>query len=742
MNRSAYLTTGLAIKALSSLSRADIVVHGKENLHSGPTIFVMNHFTRVETLLLPYYIYSLTDRPVWSLASSVLFKGGLKRFFDMVGVVSTSDPKRDELIVKSLLTGEANWSIFPEGSMVKTKKIVEGSKYMIAHPNGMHEPHTGAAALALRTELYRNYLRDSALESPELLKQALGALGIESFDEISFEPTAIVPVNLTYYPIRAAENIALDIASKLMKDIPDRMVEEIMTEGTMLLSGVDIDIRFGKPILMEQYVESKWLKTDLQQDGITGYSVSSDLRDKMRSAAYKIMQRYMQDIYSMTTVNHEHLFASLLRMYPFKRIEERDFKRRVFYVSSVLGARKEGIDHLYLHKSMKEDQAHLLTDDRYSKYENFIALALEKKVVDKNENFLLRDRTKLSVPLGFHKGRIDNPIEVMANEVEPLVKLQSLFRSIAWQPVTLLKYTIVKYLVKREKERYEQDCSATEHSYSGKKVCGGAPFLLPALRRRVGLVLVHSYLAVPEEVKKLATFLRKKGIWVYALRLPGHGTSAEDLATRNYREWIEAVETGYVLMRALCDRVIVGGVSVGGNLALDLAGRVKAVDGVFAICPPLELSDYSTKFMPSRDVWQRLMGRLKKEERKNEFLDFTSGNLHVNYPINPVAGMKEVGEYLESIEKGYGEVKQPALVIQADKNPVVNPEGSKKLYDALGSVNKEFCLLSYNRHVLVNGARSDLVFRKIYDFIKANTCGVTGIESGAQDEGQENALQV
>lgn len=716
MNRSAYLTTGLAIKALSSLSNADIVVHGRENIPDAPTIFVMNHFTRVETFLLPYYIYNLTGKPAWSLAASSLFRGGLGKFFDMVGVVSTDDPKRDELIVSSLLTGQAHWIIFPEGSMVKTKKIIDGGKYMIAHPKGMHAPHTGAAALALQTELFRTVLQETETASPELLGRTLESLGVDSDGEIVGESTRIVPVNLTYYPIRTAENIASNMASKLVKDIPDRMVEEIMTEGTMLLSGVDLDIRFGQPINVREYLTEQWREDLLSEEGISGYTVSASLKSEMKRVAWYIMQRYMGEIYSMTTINHEHLFASFLRMYPFKRIEERDFKRRVFYAATCIGDQRKGLGNCFLHKSLKEDQAHLLTDDRYGKYANFLQLAVEKGVVEKYGDYLIRDRAKLSVPLSFHKGRIDNPIEIMANEIEPLAKVQSFLKSIAWQPTNLLKFSLVRLLLNSEKEQYAAACEAHPEGDIIDR-SSGRPFFLPSYRFGKGVVLIHSYLSVPEEVRRLGKYLQRRGFWVYAIRLPGHGTSVADLAGRSYAEWREAVENGYALLNTICKKVFIGGIAVGGNLGLDLAARVPEVAGVFAICPPYGLRNYSTNFMPTRDVWDRILSKLKRGEIEQEFLDFTHGNRHVNYPQNPVHAISEVGKFLESMEEAYLKIGQPTLVIQADGNPVVDPAGSKQLYDKIGSTQKEYNLLSYGRHVLVNGKGAEKVFQKITDFI-------------------------
>lgn len=719
MNRSAYFATGLVIKLLSRLMKASIVVQGEENIPAGPTIFVINHFTRLETMLLPAYIYHLTGKPVWSLAASSLFKGGLGKFLDMMGAVSTADPKRDEFIVKGLLTGEANWVIFPEGNMVKTKKIVDGGKFMIASHNGMHEPHTGAAALALRAELYRTFLLETDQTAPRDLPPMLEALGLSSITEVNQEKIAILPINLTYYPIRAAENIALDIASRLVKDIPEQMVEEIMTEGTMLLSGVDLDIRIGKAIVVSDYIDRQWLQEDMARDGISGFSVSVSLKERMRATAHTVMQEYMQAIYTMTTINHEHLFASFLRMYPTSRINELDFRRRVFYGASLIRGAEEAQKPFFLHTSLQENQAHLLTDDRYGKYANFLQLALEKGVLTRHGDFLFRDRSKLSAPISFHKGRMDNPIEVMANEVEPLKKLLSTIKALSWQPKILLRFLLVKHLLEQEKNTYARDCQLVNQTEGKQKTCSGRPFLLPGYRFHTGVVLVHSYLAVPAEVKELARYLQRRGIWVFAPRLPGHGTSVADLAQRHSREWVEAVENGYVLMSTICNRVVVGGVAVGGNLALDLASRVEKVAGVFALCPPFSLADYSTNFMPGRDVWNRILGKMRREDQAQQFFDFSHGNSHVNYQKNPVATIKEVGEYLESIEKKYAAISQPALIIQADKNTVVDPQGTLRLYDSIGSSDKEFCLVSDDQHIVVNGARAERIYKKIGDFISA-----------------------
>src|SRR6266568_3692220 len=392
MNLFAYLATGQAIRLLSGLSAARVNLHGTEQIPAGSIIFVVNHFTRIETLLMPYHVYQTTKVPVWSLADSTLFEGPFAGFLDSIGIVSTRDPHRDQLIVKSLLTGEANWIIYPEGYMVKDKMITEKTRSMVSRLGGRRPPHTGAAVLALRTEFYRQRLRRMSEADPAEARRLMELFGIGSLKPVLSRKTFIVPVNITYYPMRAHENLASRLATRLVKDIPEGRLEEVMTEGTMLLSGVDIDIRFGEPIEIRECLECTPIEQDMMARRRIDFDDPIRSRQKMRQVAVEITERYMRAIYGMTTVNHDHLFASMLRQFPLRRIDEENLKRRVFLVTT---ENMEGMG-VHLHRSLATSQLSLLTDDRFNKYREFITLAEEKGIVSRRGKTLIKDQSKFA----------------------------------------------------------------------------------------------------------------------------------------------------------------------------------------------------------------------------------------------------------------------------------------------------------------------------------------------------------
>ncbi len=714
MNRFAYRTTGLALKTLSSFLKARFRIHGDKNIPAGSAIFVINHFTRIETLFLPYHIHKLTNVPVWSLADYQLFDGPLGNFLEKVGAVSTKNPDRDLLIIKSLLAGDAMWIIFPEGRMVKSKKIIEKGRFMISYAGGKRPPHTGAATLGLRTEFYRQRLRNMVQEFPHEAKRLMDLFHIDSIEPILAGNTYIVPVNITYYPLRAHENALSKIAAHLVEDMSDRLVEEIMTEGTMLLSGVDVDIRFGKPIEIKKFMKNSAVDRDISSKQQISFDDPISSKQIMKKIAFQIMQRYMSDIYSMTTVNHDHIFASMLKMIPSKKIDEYDLRRRVF-VASTDDLKKTGI---HLHHSFDSDQVHLLTDDRFDKFKDFITVAQEKGVVKKHNMTLVKDITKFNFPFDFHRARLDNPIAVIANEVEPLRQLQRRINQLAWMPGFWLRRKVVRYLLKKEVREFEKDYKTYYIEGESKKKDVGKPFLIKGDSRDIGVVLIHGLMAAPLEIAELATYLGSRGLWVYAPRLKGHGTSPEDLATRTYMDWVESVDTGYAIMSNICKRVVVGGFSAGAGLALDLALRVKDVKGVFAVCPPMRLQDFSSKFVPAVDVWNKLMEKIRLDGAKKEFVENKPENPHINYFRVPVSGVLELEKLMEFLEAGLSGIHVPALVAQSIGDPVVKPSGSRRTFKLIGSKDKSYILFNFDRHGILLGDGADKVHRAIGDFIE------------------------
>lgn len=713
MNRRAYLTSGRAIALLENLSHVRVKIHGRENLSAGPTIFVVNHFTRIETLLLPYHIYSLTQHPVWSLADAAMFRGTFGNLLDALGAVSTKAPDRDRLMVKSLLTGEANWIIFPEGCMVKDKVIIEQARYAISCAGGRKPPHTGAATLALRTEFYRKRLQTLASALPVEAERLRALFGITAPSKVLTTPTQIIPVNITYYPLRAKENALSRLAERYLGALPERFHEELLIEGAMLLEGVDIDIRFGAPMAVGDCLDCDEIMHDITSVQRIDFEDRLPSHHVMRKEAFRIMQGYMDAIYKLTTVNHDHLFASLLCSIPFNKIAAADFRRRIFLLSKDLIS----LD-LYRHQSLEEGQLALLTDDRFKKYHEFLALALETGVLWQEGDYLVKDPEKFSSPLTLNRARIDNPIGVLANEVLPLSKLQKRIRFSAYLPPMAVRYLVSTQITKEAEAEFEVDYQSFLETGVSKERGVGRPFLLRGSSRELGIVLVHGFLAAPRELTELANSLHQCGWWVYVLRLKGHGTSPTDLARHGGKDWQNSVDGGYAVLSTFCKKVIVGGFSFGGGLALDCAARIPQVAAVFAVCPPMQLQDLSSRFAPTVAAWNRLMTLLKHERGKKEYVEIFPEHPEINYHRLPIVSLIAMESFMKELVAKLPTIVVPTLIVQAKGDPVVAPDGSERLFARLGAKEKEYLLVDLNRHGILSGPGAEQVHSAIAAFIE------------------------
>ena len=114
------------------------------------------------------------------------------------------------------------------------------------------------------------------------------------------------------------------------------------------------------------------------------------------------------------------------------------------------------------------------------------------------------------------------------------------------------------------------------------------PFAVVPAGSVAAVLLVHGFSATPWEMRTLAAYLTKRGFASLAVRLPGHGTTPEDLATRRWEEWLVTVTSGYDLLAARFPRVYGAGLSTGSLLLLALALQ-RQPTGLILLSPYLRL---------------------------------------------------------------------------------------------------------------------------------------------------------
>ena len=94
-------------------------------------------------------------------------------------------------------------------------------------------------------------------------------------------------------------------------------------------------------------------------------------------------------------------------------------------------------------------------------------------------------------------------------------------------------------------------------------------------------------------MRPLAEAFAAAGFTVELPRLPGHGTTPEDMAKYGWADWIAAVEAAYEGLSKRTEKIVVAGLSMGGSLTLWLAERHQQIAGIIVINPVVESDDFS-----------------------------------------------------------------------------------------------------------------------------------------------------
>jgi carboxylesterase len=210
-------------------------------------------------------------------------------------------------------------------------------------------------------------------------------------------------------------------------------------------------------------------------------------------------------------------------------------------------------------------------------------------------------------------------------------------------------------------------------------------------------------------MRDLGQYLYDKGFNVYGVLLAGHGTKEADLLNIKWEDWYQSVEDAYELTKLIGDKVIVVGLSTGGDLALHLAADKPEVSGVVSLASAIFFEDWKINFSGIGKYFIKYNLRPLPPELK-----------HYYYENRAVSAIYEVYKLSGAAKKELKNILQPVLIIQSKDDKTIKPESSEYIYKNIGSKNKKLFFLENSPHVLTTfeNPKQNEVFESIDNWVK------------------------
>ena len=698
-----WLSSGF-IYIIKKLSGANITVSG-ELLPDAPVMFLANHFTRFETFVVPYVLFSKYKREGRSLADESVFVGLLGKYMRLAGSVSNKSEARDCIISNDLLSANADWIIYPEGHMVKNKEITfEGGEFCIHTSVREGAIFTGSAALALKSEIIRIRLQEES--NQQEIQQVCNLEKINKEQVKTKVELDIVPLSITYYPIRPGKNRLLLQLDRWFNLRGTRLFEELEIEINLLMRS-NMHLHFGKSISAKKYIEAYRAE---HKGSLEDETYTNALIDQQRKV---MINEVMEQVYGNMQINFDHIFILSLMTMPTLRVCPSYLKTLIYKNIRELRTRSD----LNLHPELQNELFKLILDDQYEPFLSAIHLAQTQKILFKDsEGEYLFDKRLLEKKYNFNKIRVRNTLQVILNEIKWQKEIVKSAKENAKFSEQELRMDNFEHLQARDWLYYTKEF-LKYHDHKPSRDDIGSPTVWFNPNNKVGLLFSHGYLASPAEARALAIYLFERGINVYLPRLRGHGTNPKALKNIQGKDWELDFERGFTAMRQVCDKVFIGGFSTGGLLALIHAGKYE-VDGVIAINSALKLNNLKVSYMvPTLNAFNEIIAQLHAKGI-NEWIDNShTESPSTNYTKHPLKSIAQLEKIIRKTDKVLHDIRAPILILQGDNDPTVNPQSATYIYEHVSSKVKKLILVPRDRHIILAKEGKEEVFESIYRFI-------------------------
>jgi carboxylesterase len=228
----------------------------------------------------------------------------------------------------------------------------------------------------------------------------------------------------------------------------------------------------------------------------------------------------------------------------------------------------------------------------------------------------------------------------------------------------------------------------------------------------VGVLLCHGFTGTPQSLRPWAEHLAEQGLTVSLPRLPGHGTTWQEMNLTRWDDWYAEVDRSLSRLRATCDEVFVMGLSMGGTLAIRLAEeRPDDVAGLVLVNPSLLTKRPDRHALPVLRLlvpsWTPIASDIKKP-----------GVTELAYDRIPLKAAYSLSKFWLLTRTHLDKVTQPILVFRSTEDHVVEPDSCVLLREKVASTDVHEILLENSYHVATLDNDAQTIFDGSLAFVR------------------------
>jgi carboxylesterase len=228
----------------------------------------------------------------------------------------------------------------------------------------------------------------------------------------------------------------------------------------------------------------------------------------------------------------------------------------------------------------------------------------------------------------------------------------------------------------------------------------------------IGMLLQHGFSGCPASMRPFGQWLSERGFSVVGPRLPGHGTSWEELERTAWGDWEREAEDALLDLAGRCSDVVAAGLSMGGAMVLHLGAKhPDNLRGIVCVNPDIRRPELA--LAPVARLFTRTAKGVGNDIKK-------PGQDEIVYDRVPLKAAAQLGRFYRAVQKELPSMRLPLLVFSSDVDHIVKPANSRYVMAKAGSAEKELVPLRNSYHVATLDYDAETIFERTLEFAKAH----------------------